>query len=117
MEKPTPAKRERATLEVVKFAIYLATLVVGGVVFVFVSQAAQDARISDNAGCIKQTETRHEGHVRQATETFAKLDRTLTAQQDLLARTREAIAGLEVSQRQVVDEVRRMHEEVRRGNP
>lgn len=116
-EKRQPGDRRRNPfpLEVLKFVLYVGTLVVGIVAFVLTSQAAQDQRITSNANTADRNTTRYEDHARHATQTFEKIDRTLIAQQELLTRTRETLVRMEVSQDQLVDEVKNLSEQMRKG--
>ena len=113
---PLPQRGE-TSINLIKFALYVGTIIISAIVFVFISQASQDDRIADANAKTKLVESRHEDNAKQAAETFAKIDRTLTTQQDLLTKTRESMLRLEGSQDRLVDEVKRLSVEVRRQNP
>lgn len=119
---PSKSKTRQLTtsmfsIEGLKFLLYLGTIVVAVVVFMWTSQATQDARISINSTKIERNETRHDEHTRGATQAFEKIDRTLIAQQELMTRTRESLVRLEVAQEKLVDEVKNLSEEVKKRNP
>jgi septal ring factor EnvC (AmiA/AmiB activator) len=114
----TPLKQKKGfPLELVKFLVYLGTLIIAITVFIFTSQAAQDRRIGENCTSIERNATRHQEHVQHAVQTFDKIDRTLTSQQELMTKTRETMVKVEVSQEKLVEEVKKLSDEVRKRAP
>lgn len=111
---PHRSKMAFVSLEGAKFLVYLGTVVVAVVVFMWTSQASQDARISTNCTAIDRNTTRHDEHTRNAMQTFEKLDRTLTAQQELMTKTRESLVRLEVAQERLAHEVQNLAAEVKK---
>ena len=112
-----PMKKKTFPLEILKFAVYLATLIVAITVFIFTSQASQDRRIGDNCTAIDRNATKHQEHTHNAVKTFEKIEETLTNQQEVLMKTRETLIKVEVSQEKLVEEVKKLSDEVKKRVP
>ncbi len=98
--------------------------VVGGVLIFFVKWSlAQDGEIVDNSKSIERIETSYGEHVKSSEACFRKLDRTLEAQQKLIAETRETMSAVRATQVSIKEEngrltrsVERLAEEIRKAN-
>lgn len=105
------------TIEVLKFALYVGATIVAVIVFVFGVQGSQDEKIRTNRASVELNAVRHEEHVDRAIDTFKKIDSTLDAQQKLMQQTREALVKVDVSQQQLVNEVKKLSEKVEGAKP
>lgn len=115
-ETPAPttsmSKAKYVTYEGLKFMLYVGVIVVSMVVFVLSSQAAQDEAITKTCSDIERIELRYDEHAVNASRAFDKIDRTLVSQQQVLTQTREALIRLDESNKRIVDEVKKLSDQV-----
>jgi len=105
---------------------YMTTLIVVAVsvvVFFWRSQAAQDAVVAGEQTHISMVETALQGHLETSNKIFASIDRTLIAQQQLVADTREKLSGVHATQVAIKEEngrltatIRELTREIRKSN-
>jgi len=105
---------------------YMTTLIVVAVsvvVFFWRSQAAQDVVVAREQTHISMVETSLQSHLETSNKIFASIDRTLIAQQQLVADTREKLSGVHATQVAIKEEngrltatIRELTREIRKSN-
>lgn len=97
--------------DVGRFVAWVISAAVVIVVFYFVSEREQERRVSDNKTKTEKTEERLSDHIEHAikafdrsTQTFDKLDRTMTAQRTLIREARETLSAVDATQQEIKKE-------------
>jgi len=97
-------------------ASYMMTLLVvavSTVIFFWRSQAAQDVVVAGAQTHISTVETSLQGHLETSNRIFESIDRTMRAQQQLVAETREKLSGVHATQVAIKAENGRLTETIR----
>ena len=111
------------SFETVKFLLYIVGLSSAVMLFVWRSQAAQDAEIEVNGRAVGAVKGVQQEHLKQSTETFREFKECLTEQRKAIASTRETMSAVRATQEAIKNEngrlsraVEKLAEEVRKAN-